>query len=374
MKFKLYVFLLGLHGFVWSQNFTFDHGGITRNYLLHIPNDLPENAPLVFVMHGYGGSAVGIKNYCGMNAIADANGFAVCYPQGTKDSSQSRFWNVGYDFHADETVDDADFLRSLALYLQGQHNLSTQFTFATGMSNGGDMSYMLACQQSDVFKVVAPVAGSMMEWIYLSCNPTNTIPVFEIHGSDDNITLWEGDLDNSDGWGAYLPVTDTFNFWVQQNNCSATSITDLPNIDNSDGSTVTSDKRTLCTNNNEVWLFTINNGGHDWPGSWGNMDIDSSSEIWNFFSLYINNNTLEIQSIDTRKSFIYPNPTSDKITVKLKNLIEPGYSLYSLDGKLLLTGTLSSNSGDIHMPELSNGLYILKVGGETFNVLKYTSR
>ena len=59
------------------------------------------------------------------------------------------------------------------------------------------MSYMLACEASDIFKAIAPVAGCMMEDIYNSCNP-NPIPVLEIHGTNDNVTLWDGDMDNND--------------------------------------------------------------------------------------------------------------------------------------------------------------------------------
>ena len=35
--------------------------------------------------------------------------------------------------------------------------------------------------------------------------------------------------------------------------------------------------------NHEVWLCKIVNGGHDWPGAWGNMDIIASEVIWQFF-------------------------------------------------------------------------------------------
>ena len=271
------------------ENKTFSHAGLTRDYLLYLPTGLPENAPLVFVLHGYSGSASLIRNYSAMNALANQHGFAVCYPQGIKDEQNNSFWNVGYDFHQNQTVDDSDFLKSLAIYIQTEYNLSPEYTFATGMSNGGDMCYMLACEQAETFKAVAPVAGSMMQWIYNAC-PENAVPVFEIHGDNDDITLWEGDLDNSDGYGAYLPVLDTFDFWVQQNECSTNSILELPNTVSSDNSTVTSIKFTDGTNNNEVWLYRVNNGGHDWPGNSGNMDINASAEIWDFFDIYIQNN------------------------------------------------------------------------------------
>ena len=160
----------------------FSHDGLSREYYLYIPDSLVADAPLLFVFHGYSGSASGIMNYSGLNQIADDNGFAVCYPQGLIDDWDYSFWNVGYDWHVDETVDDVGFATSLAQYLQTDFNLSTQNTFSTGMSNGGDMSYLLACQASDVFRAVAPVAGCMMTWLYNSCAPLNPIPVFEIHG------------------------------------------------------------------------------------------------------------------------------------------------------------------------------------------------
>ena len=272
-----------------TQSKTFDHGGLSRDYLLYLPTNLPADAPLVFVLHGYSGSSNLIRNYSAMNALANQYGFAVCYPQGIKDDQNNSFWNVGYDFHQNQTVNDSDFLKSLANALQTEHNLSRKFTFATGMSNGGDMCYMLACEQSETFKAVAPVAGTLMKRIYDVC-PKNAVPVFEIHGDNDTISLWEGDLENVDGYGPYLPVLDTFNFWVQQNDCTTSTTSNLPNTDTSDNSTVTSEKYTSGTNNNEVWLYRINNGGHDWPGNSGNKDINASAEIWNFFDNYIKNN------------------------------------------------------------------------------------
>ena len=68
--------------------------------------------------------------------------------RGTMDASNNRFWNVGYDFTSNSTVDDVGFITSLATYLQTTYNLSTVNTFFTGMSNGGELAYLLACQAS----------------------------------------------------------------------------------------------------------------------------------------------------------------------------------------------------------------------------------
>ena len=119
-------------------------GGMERTYKLHLPAGLPENAPLVVVLHGYGGN--NNPDRFAMNATADRHGFAVCYPQGAKDGRGKSCWNVGYPFQADMTVDDVRFLTELVRHLQKKHGLSRHNVFCTGMSNGGEMCYQLAAQ------------------------------------------------------------------------------------------------------------------------------------------------------------------------------------------------------------------------------------
>ena len=270
------------------ESFQFDDNGEIRDYYLYLPSSIQDNAPLVFVLHGYSGSAFGIMGYSFMNQIASEYGFAVCYPQGLSDQSGYNFWNVGYSFHQNQTVDDVAFLSSLANYLQNEYSLSTENTFSTGMSNGGDMSYMLACQANDIFRAIAPVAGTMMEDIYNTCDNT-PVPVLEIHGTNDNVTLWNGDMQNNDGWGAYYGTEEGIDFWVQTNGCINSENVLLPNISTNDGSYIINHRYYNCIDNAEVWLYEVVNGGHDWPGSFGNMDIVSSEEIWNFFSQFITN-------------------------------------------------------------------------------------
>ena len=301
---------------------TFFIGGQERQYYLYLPDGISDDAPLVFVLHGYSGDALGIMNYSGMNQVADDNGFAVCYPQGLSDDWDYNFWNVGYDWHEYETVDDVEFLTELAEYLRGEYDLSRDHVFSTGMSNGGDMSYLLACEASEIFRAIAPVAGCMMTWIYDSCDPIDPIPVFEIHGTDDDVTWWEGaDESFNDGWGPWESVDTTFNFWTQLNGCTDFTMDTLPDINTSDGSYVISHKNTNGVNNNEVWLYEVVNGGHDWPGAYGNMDINSSEEIWNFFTNFIDNSLGITNKNEIQKPNIfllqqnYPNPFNPVTTL-----------------------------------------------------------
>ena len=273
---------------------TFLSGGLEREYMLYIPQSAEKNSPLVFMLHGLGSTHTIIMNYSQMNQVADKHGFVVCYPQGIRGAENTRhtkkgtpFWNVGYETHKNETVDDVSFIKSLAIYLQQEYNLDPEKTFCAGMSNGGDMSYLLGCEAPDIFKAIAPITGCMMGWIYESCNKNDPVPVFQVHGTADKTTYYDGDVDNRDKWGAYMGVETTINFWVDRNECKEVNIDTLPDIDRNDGSIVITEKYTGGRNNNEVWFYKVINGDHEWPPGWpvksGNGDLNTSEEIWKFF-------------------------------------------------------------------------------------------
>ena len=128
---------------------------VQRNYWTYVPESVAKNPALVIVMHGYSGSATGIADYSGMNTVAEEAGFIVAYPQGTVDQQGNAFFNVGYAFHQGAAVDDVDFVRRMIAKLRAEHAINSQEIFATGMSNGGEMSYLLACRASTLFRAVA---------------------------------------------------------------------------------------------------------------------------------------------------------------------------------------------------------------------------
>lgn len=285
MYHRIFIILL-ICCFSWGQPELqqYYYGGLDREYYLYIPESIQPESPLVFIFHGYTGSAYGIMAYSGFNSIADENGFAVCYPQGMIDNSGNTFFNVGYSFHWNESVDDVGFAISLAGYLQSEYNLSQINTFSTGMSNGGDLSYLLGCEASTIFRAVGPVSGIMMEWIYDSCEPEYPISLLEIHGTNDNVSWWNGDLEDEGGWGPYIGVNTAIQYWSEINNCSITVLDTIFDNNQSDGSYIVTEKHQNGINDNEVWLYKVINGGHDWPGAYGNMDINASEVVWDFFN------------------------------------------------------------------------------------------
>ena len=277
-------------GFVEER--VIEHEGLERSFLIYVPTNIKENAPLVVAIHGYTSSAKTLMGYSGINQVADKEGFLVAYPQGTKDSRDNNFFNVGYEFHSDSKVNDVNFIREIVLNLTKDYKLNSKRVFATGMSNGGDMSYLLACTSSDLFTAVAPVAGVMMKDTLENCNPVKKIPIFEIHGTKDSISKFEGDMNNEDKWGAYYDLPSTIEFWVNKHALNEKETIQLENKNTEDSTTITFERYWSDESQREVWFYIVNDGNHTWPGMTGlfsrtaNQDINSAEEIWKFFSKF----------------------------------------------------------------------------------------
>jgi polyhydroxybutyrate depolymerase len=259
------------------------HQGMERTYWLYIPETLRPDAPLVFVLHGYGGKAEGYRPE--MLETARKHGFAVCYPQGAKDGKGKNCWNVGYSFQKDYKTDDVDFLCYLAKYLQKKYGFKKQNTFLTGMSNGGEMCYQMAAQRPDAFAAYAPIAGLTMEWSYKKNPHKKAVPLMEVHGTLDKTSKWEGDPQNKGGWGAYIAVPQAVALWAAEARCTHEITEELPTKRNKvilhrymGGDPAWEDGPAV-----EVRLYEVVGGKHTWALG----DMDTCNEIWNFFSLYL---------------------------------------------------------------------------------------
>lgn len=285
----------------YPQTVTLKHDGLARTYQLYVPEKRPKAPALIVAMHGYGSSAENLMAYSGLNDLADAHGFIVAYPQGSLDKEQKAYFNVGYEFHAQSTVDDTGFIRRVVDDLRARYSIRPEEIFATGMSNGGDMSYLLACQAADVFRAVAPVAGTMMTSTFNKCQPKKQVSVFAISGTADNITWYEGDQENTGGWGPYLSVETVINGWVQRLGKTKTT-SHRKTFEEDDPIAVFS--YTTELGSEQVLLYRVEGGGHDWPGArfqWWDLtrfvarqtmgfgehqDLDASTEIVEFFNRF----------------------------------------------------------------------------------------
>ena len=182
--------------------------------------------------------------------------------------------------------------------MQTEKNLSVYNTFLTGMSNGAELCYLIACESPGVFRAFAPVAGTIFPngLTNNSCNG-EPVSIFELHGMNDNVTLFEGDS-NDQFWGPYLGVDSIINYWTEINGLNELNIDTLPNLNNNNKFTI-SYKYYSYKNNNKVWLYK-HKDGH----SWDIDDIIVSQEIWSFFYQFLSPNNSCIAPFNKNKCLL----------------------------------------------------------------------
>ena len=243
-----------------TQKQAFFHDGMEREYIVHLPEALPEQAPLVFFIHGYGGRARSYS-WLGMKQEADENGFAVVFPQGSLDEEGATHWNAQLDI---SDTDDLGFLTALAAELQQEYDLDPERTYASGISNGGFMSYALVCQAPDVFHAAGSVIGTMSGETWQTC-PAAPAPILQISGVEDDIVPIDGSMDPEGGWGGAPEMTTIMEHWVSVNGCEGEV-----SIDVGDEET-TGIQYTDCESGAEVRYFEVADMAHslprwDWTG------------------------------------------------------------------------------------------------------------
>lgn len=266
-------------------NNTITVDGLERTYEFYAPPSIKSGQPaaLVIVLHGGGGRGRGIRTMTQFNPLADEKGFYVAYPDGL-----NRQWNDSREFIQGRTqADDVAFIKALITTLKQQYPINR--VFMTGMSNGGMMTYRLACELSDLITAAAPVAGNLVK--DYDCKPSRPVPLLAINGTADPLVPYNGGVVAREH-GEVLSTEDTMTFWASNNGCTGTPSEEaLPDTDPNDGTRVY--KRTYPDCAAPLMLYRIEKGGHTWPGGRQylpkrligpvNRDIDATRLIWDFF-------------------------------------------------------------------------------------------
>lgn len=345
---------------------TINHDGLQRSFILYIPDTYTptEPTPLVINFHGYTSNAFEQMNYGDFREIADTAGFILVHPMGTLDGAGNTYWNANWGGE----VDDIGFTGALIDSLGAEYNINTDRVFSTGMSNGGFMSYTLACELSNRIAAIASVTGTMNSNQTGSCSPQHPLPVMEIHGTADFVVPYNGNI-------FMESIPEVLSYWVDFNNCDPEpTITEMPDLDPNDGCTAEKHFYGNGSNGVEVVHFKIINGGHTWPGteySTGsgntNQDIDASSEIWKFFSKFDINGFINPThtiglSKHKREITFAPNPSSGPLVIHLGSNTMGMVRITDLSGREMTRMQGSDSSPmNINLENLSPGIYILQI-------------
>lgn len=273
-------------------NKTITMDGSERTYSVNLPPDYYETSsafPLVIAMHGGGGSADQFESTSGLTEKANDAGFIVVYPEGLQGSGllKVRTWNAGIccGGASSKQVDDVKFIGVLIDQVINTYNVDPKKVYATGHSNGGMMSYRLACEMSDRIAAIA-VSGCSM--VTTACNPSRPVPILHMHSALDEMIPYQGGI-GTGLTGVYFPPVDSvLTVWSQNNSCDVTSQV------LQDDSDYKLTQWSSCDDNVMIKYYLTQDGGHGWPGGLpGGVFADIPSKVinandllWEFFVQY----------------------------------------------------------------------------------------
>jgi polyhydroxybutyrate depolymerase len=254
---------------------TMAFGGLDRTYRLHKPAGLAAAAPLVVMLHGATGTGQQAENSYGWDQLADSAKFVVAYPDGI-----GRSWN-GHGCCAKamrENIDDVGFITAMVGQISADLPIDKSRVYAAGISNGGIMSYALACN-SGIFAAIGPDSATMLD----ACSAPHPTSVIHIHGTADKLVPYHGG--NAESAVNGPPVPDVNAFWLKADQCGAANVTTNAPLTTSTAA---------CANKRSVELITIDGGKHQWPGGDTFLEkrdptshaLNATQTIWQFFAAH----------------------------------------------------------------------------------------
>jgi polyhydroxybutyrate depolymerase len=277
---------------------------------------------------------------------------------------------------APTTFDDVPFVEAMIDVIAGEYMIDNDSVYVCGYSLGGEFTYELACSLNSRIAAAGAVARTMQGETFNNCAPQHPTGVLTILGTADAISDYNGITFN--GIQYYMSAAETHEYWATANSCGANpTMTTVANTNTSDGSTVERYTWTDASGCTYVEHLKVINGGHDWPGVFGNMDIDASQEIWNFVSGYdlsglIGCATNSIENAGDLKDEVqvFPNPFEDQLIIESSFQGTQNYALYSILGEHVMNGAIQAGSTNINLSSIPDGLYILRVRDQSLKVIK----
>ena len=278
--------------------------GRTRSWIVYLPQQLAEPAPLVFALPGSGQTGEMLREATNFRfeELADRDGFLVVYAEAWAEGGFSGpEWNecrknTQLSAHL-ENVDDVGFLMDLLERLEREYAIDPDRVYAAGVSDGGQMSYRLASEHPERFAAIAAIVAQQAAPENSNCTePRGPISVLVMNGTADPIIPYGGGEASFYGYlsaGQVQSIEGTIAHWKRVNGIDdAGTREELPDRDPGDGSTVVRESWRAASGH-EVLLYSIVGGGHTIPGGFigapeiivgpTNRDISAVDEIWAFF-------------------------------------------------------------------------------------------
>ncbi|MFO0758096.1 MAG: PHB depolymerase family esterase [Byssovorax sp.] len=224
--------------------------------------DKTKPAPLLLLLHGYSVNGNVEELYFQLAPLAEKYGFLYAYPTGTIDQSGQYFWNATdgcCNFYGSD-VDDSAYLSSLITEIEGKFSVDPRRVYLAGHSNGGFMSYRMACDHADQIAGIVSLAGAM--WFDTSkCKPSGPVSVVQLHGTMDAEVPYDGDA-----MSLVPSAASTIADWAGYDGCDAMGAETAMPLDAD--ATIAGAETTVerhakgCEKGSAVELWTIDKGTH----------------------------------------------------------------------------------------------------------------
>ena len=273
-----------------DYRFSFDHDGLTREYLVHVPRSYHgQKVPMLLALHGGGGDAdfQADDSKYGLITMSEQAGFIAVFPSGYSPlrSGALGTWNAGVCCGPAQKkgVDDVGFIRDVIARVERQAAIDPNRVFATGMSNGAMMTWRLACEAPEI-RAIAPVEGT--DNTTGSCTPAHPVAVIEFHATDDPNVPFNGGVGVGPSHTNYKSVPESQGKWVLIDRASVGTLKRVLTVPGAH-----CDLHPAGRDGAPVELCVTDTGGHSWPGGGTqqgrkqpSMAISANDLMWKFFS------------------------------------------------------------------------------------------
>lgn len=230
-------------------------GTTDRTGVVHVPSGI-SHPPVVFFIHGYGGSGKEFEAYTQADKVADREKFIAIYPSA-----------LGGSWSLDDTTSNP-FLLQLLDTVDARYQIDRSRVYCTGFSQGAFISFWVGYAHPEVFAAVAPVSG------HIPTAPPplpRPVPLFLTFGTNDVSDV-----------ASFMDDVET---WLKLDSCSPTSRREQrpypADNPNSTVSRITYD----CAQGSKVVIDSVVGGSHEWSLD-TTTKVNTSEEVWAFLKRY----------------------------------------------------------------------------------------
>ncbi len=323
--------LTAVPGFSQSQRMTI--AGVQRTYIVHAPSGI-SNPPLVLNIHGYNMDAASEQSYTRMDQVADREKFIVVYPEAINKS-----WDMGGE-------NDFTFLMAIIDTIDNRYHIDRNRIYSCGFSQGGFMTFQLACRYSDVFAAIAPTSGNLTG----NCSLKRPMSMRLVFGTNEGF---------SGGTAAFMANVTK---WIEMIGCPETPEVTRPYPPTNPNSVVTRLYYGPCDDGTIVIADSVRTGGHEWPMT--SDRFNNSEETWAFLKEF----TLPDESSVGRTAFSIGNRnvsvSYNAGMVQLRGAGELS-SIRVIDTEGRLVANVPVTTDRFSFSNKPSGVYLLQIKGKS---------